>query len=297
MIKKYTPTKIQEIIDEGSVKDKAILFLRDRMGYFQYDLNFILDFGVPEELTNSVAPEDQQEWNEYISKGLRIENAFRDLNRFMMNANKYREDLYRTIAYLLDMEEIEEMTTELLLMVGKHSKLNIKGEKEGKMTRELRRANGEWVLMGREFSHIDPKITEDGTIDLHLTKRGEEDQFPTLRDRMSFEHERSRDWMVRFLLFAEAMRRRFKQFDLHLPEYDQLISAYTKVLDKPQSGSMRFQGLQDRRLFHLGGYKNTGEIPYPAMRDLIEDYSLNINEIDPHIEDNEELIIKYYKSI
>jgi hypothetical protein len=60
---------------------------------------------------------------------------------------------------------------------------------------------------------------------------------------------------------------------------------------------MRFQGLQYRRLFHLGGYKNTGEIPYPAMRDLIEDYSLNINEIDPHIEDNEELIIKYYKSI
>lgn len=295
MIKRYTPTKIQEIIDEGSVKEKAILFLRDRMGYFQYDLNFILDFGVPEELTNSVAPEDQQEWNDYISKGLRIENAFRDLNRFMMNANKYREDLYRTISYLLDMEEMEEMTTELLMMLEKHTKLHYKEQDE--LIKDLRRVNGEWVLLGREFSHIDPKITEDGTIDLHLTKRGEEDHFPTLRDRMEFEHERSRDWMVRFLLFAEAMRRRFKQFNLHLPEYDQLISAYTKVLDKPQSGSMRFQGLQDRRLFHLGGYKNTGEIPYPAMRDLIEDYSLNINEIDPHIEDNEELIIKYYKSI
>lgn len=295
MIKRYTPTKIQEIIDEGSVKEKAILFLRDRMGYFQYDLNFILDFGVPEELTNSVAPEDQQEWNDYISKGLRIENAFRDLNRFMMNANKYREDLYRTISYLLDMEEMEEMTTELLMMLEKHTKLHYKEQDE--LIKDLRRVNGEWVLLGREFSHIDPKITEDGTIDLHLTKRGEEDHFPTLRDRMEFEHERSRDWMVRFLLFAEAMRRRFKQFNLHLPEYDQLISAYTKVLDKPQSGSMRFQGLQDRRLFHLGGYKNTGEIPYPAMRDLVEDYSLNINEIDPHIEDNEELIIKYYKSI
>lgn len=294
MIKRYTPSKIQDIIDNGSVKDKALLFLRDRMGYFQNGLSFILDFGVPEELTNSVAPEDQQEWNEYISKGLRIENAFRDLNRFMMNANKFREDLSRTISILLDMEEMEEMTTELLTMLGNHARRHTKDEK---LIQDLRKANGEWVVLGRKFNHIDPTITEDGTIDLHLTKRGEDDHFPTLRDRMSFEHERGKDWMIRFLLFVEAMRRRFDQFNLHLPEYDQLISEYTKNLDKPMYGFLRFQGVQERRLYHLGEYKKTGDIPYPAMRDLIEDYSLNISEINPHIENNEELIIKYYKSI
>ena len=295
MIKKYTPSKIQEIIDEGSVKDKAILFLRDRMGYFQNGLSFILDFGVPEILTNSVAPEDQHIWNEYISKGLRIENAFRDLNKFMMYANRFRDDLSRTISILLDMEELEETMTELLLMIGKHAKLNPKDDRG--LIEDLRKANGEWVLTGREFTHIDPSITEDGTIDLHLTKRGEEDQFPTLRDRMSFELERSTDWMIKFLLFVEAMRRRFKQFDLNLPEYEQLISAYTKTLDKPMFGSLRFQGVQERRLFHLGEYQETGETPYPAMIDLIENYSINISQVNPNIRDNEELIIKYYKSI
>ena len=295
MIKRYTPTKIQEIIDEGSVKEKAILFLRDRMGYFQYDLNFILDFGVPEELTNSVAPEDQQEWNDYISKGLRIENAFRDLNRFMMNANKYREDLYRTISYLLDMEEMEEMTTDLLLMVGKHSRLHPKEDTQ--LIEDLRRANGEMVILGRKFSHIDPTITKDGTIDLHLSKRGEEDTFPTLRDRMEFERTQAKEWMMRFLLFVEAMRRRFKEIEIVIPEYETLISAYTTILDKPMSGSLRFQGVQERRLFHLGEYKETGETPYPAMRDLIEDYSINISEVDPQMEEHEELIIKYYNSI
>ena len=109
MIKKYSTNKIQEIIDEGSVKDKATLFLRDRMGYFQNGLSFILDFGVPEILTDSVAPEDQPQWNEYISWGLRIENAFRDLKTFMETASRHRENLSQTISVLIDMEEMEEM--------------------------------------------------------------------------------------------------------------------------------------------------------------------------------------------
>jgi hypothetical protein len=295
MIKKYTTDKIQDIIDNGSVKDKATLFLRDRMGYFQNGLSFILNFGDPEILTNSVSPQDQSQWNEYISWGLRIENAFRDLNRFRMSAHQYREEMSRTASILLDMEEMEEMTTELLLMVGKNTKLHPK--EDGNLINNLRRANGEWVLMGRQFSHIDPKITTDGTIDLHLSKRGEEDNFPTLRDRMTQEYERAKEWMMRFLLFVEAMRRRFKQMEIVLPEYEQLISAYMETLDKPFAGFLRFQGVQENRLFHLGQYTKKGEIPYPAMRDLIEDYSINISEIDPQIEKHEELIITYYKSI
>jgi len=295
MIKKYTPTKIQEIIEFGSVKDKAILFLRDRMGYFQNGLSFILDFGDPEILTDSVLSMDQRQWNEYISQGLRIENAFRDLNKFMMTATKFREDLSKTISILLDMEEMEEMTTDLLLMVGKHAKLHPKEDSE--LINNLRRANGEMVLLGRKFSHIDPTITEDGTIDLHLTKRGEEDNFATLRDTMEFERTQAKEWMTRFLLFVEAMRRRFREMEIVLPEYEQLISAYTKLLDKPLMGSLRFQGVQERRLFHLGEYKETGETPYPAMRDLIEDYSINISDIHPQREKHEELIITYYNSI
>ena len=295
MIKKYTPTKIQEIIEFGSVKDKAILFLRDRMGYFQNGLSFILDFGDPEILTDSVLSMDQRQWNEYISQGLRIENAFRDLNKFMMTATKFREDLSKTISILLDMEEMEEMTTDLLLMVGKHAKLHPKEDSE--LINNLRRANGEMVLLGRKFSHIDPTITEDGTIDLHLTKRGEEDNFATLRDTMEFERTQAKEWMTRFLLFVEAMRRRFREMEIVLPEYEQLISAYTKLLDKPLMGSLRFQGVQERRLFHLGEYKETGETPYPAMRDLIEDYSIIISEVDPQMEKYEGLINKYYKSI
>ncbi len=295
MIKKYTPEKIQEIIDEGSVKDKATLFLRDRMGYFQNGLSFILDFGVPEILTDSVSPEDQPQWNEYISWGLRIENAFRDLKIFTDTATRFRENLSQTISVLLDMEEMEEMTTELLMLVGKHSRLHPKEDTQ--MIEELRRANGEMVILGRKFSHIDPTITKDGTIDLHLSKRGEEDTFPTLRDRMEFERTQAKDWMVRFLLFVEAMRRVFKEIEIVIPEYEHLISAYTTILDKPMAGSLRFQGVQERRLFHLGEYKETGETPYPAMRDLIEDYSINISEVDPQMEEHEELIIKYYNSI
>lgn len=295
MIKKYSTNKIQEIIDEGSVKDKATLFLRDRMGYFQNGLSFILDFGVPEILTDSVAPEDQPQWNEYISWGLRIENAFRDLKTFMETASRHRENLSQTSTILLDMEEMEEMNTELLMMVGKYSKLS--PQEDPKLIEDLRRANGEMVVLGRKFSHIDPTITEDGTIDLHLSKRGEEDTFPTLRDRMEYEWRMTKEWMMRFLLFVEAMRRRFRQMEIVLPEYEHLISAYTTNLDKPMAGSLRFQGVQERRLFHLGEYKETGETPYPAMRDLIEDYSINISGVDPQMERFEELIIKYYKSI
>lgn len=296
MIKKYTPDKIQEIIDEGSVKEKAILFLRDRMGYFQNGLSFILDFGVPEILTDSVSPEDQPQWNEYISWGLRIENAFRDLKIFMDTALRFRENLSQTSSFLLDMEEMEEMNTELLMMVGKQSR-RYRSNDGPLSVEDIRRANGEMVVLGRKFNHIDPTITEDGTIDLHLSKRGEEDHFPTIRDRMEFERTQTKDWMTRFLLFVEAMRRVFNEIEIVIPEYEHLISAYTTILDKPMYGSLRFQGVQDRRLFHLGEYKETGETPYPAMRDLIEDYSINISGVDPQVEKHEELIIKYYNSI
>lgn len=302
MIKKYTPEKIKEILTEGSVRDKATLFLRDRMGYFQFDLHFILNFGEPEELMNSIAPHELREWNEYISMGLRIENAFRDLHRFMFIASDSRGEMIKLLSFLTDLEEMEDLLNETLLTGTLHNSLDPNVAPDLETIHKLRFSTARHSLLNRTFSHLKPVLSDVGDIDINLrgTTIEEDDRFKTLKEKVDDKWWETEMWMRNVLLFIEALRRRFKMMDLILPEYEHLISQYMNVLDSPLAGHLRFEGVQDNRLFYLGDYDKTSAdifTPYPAMREIIEDYSLRISEVDPKLDENEDTITRYFNSI
>ena len=109
---KYIKKEIEKIIEKGSVSKKATLFLRDRMGYF--GSGFILTYEEIERLTLSVKPEKRKEWESYISFGLRLENGFKDLDRFLRELTGYRETLLRTLTEIRDFEILEECLNKLV---------------------------------------------------------------------------------------------------------------------------------------------------------------------------------------
>lgn len=301
-LKTYTPKEIEEIFDFGSVEEKATLFLRDRMGYFRQGLDFILDFGDPENLTDSIRPHEQTKWNEYISMGLRVENAFRDLNRFLIGAVHSRDILSQTLTLLTDFEEMEDILNETLLLSTLNNPIDQRTKDDIETFHHLIYGTAQYTLSNRVFTYLRPTITQVADIDLNLreTTNEEGDKFQTLRQRVEYEWRNCETWMRKFLFLVEAMRRRFQLMEIVLPEYEYLINQYSTTLETPLAGSLRFQGVQDERLFFLGDYDKNRSIdsPYPAMREIIEDYSIRLSDIDiDKIENKEETINKYFNSI
>lgn len=305
MKKEYTQEDIEEIIFSGTTKEKATLFLRDRMGYFKYGIPFLLNIGEPEVLMDSVCPYELQEWNKYISWGLRIENGFKDLNRFLMILMTYRDDLSKILSEMSDLEGIEEAVNETLLMSSLHNDLDPSDQAESQLLRDLRVIAIKQGFSNKHFNKIRPEITEDGYIsfipevnDLNLF--GEKNEFRSIKERAMSTYLYYKDWMMKYLCFEEAMRRRIKESKLKLPEYEKLLTAYRVGLDsiKQEPHSLRYEGFQDVRLVLFGRDSRSGKMfPYPAMIDLIEDLSVRSDEFDINSDESEKKIMSYYDSI
>lgn len=308
MIKEYTEEDIDRIFYSGTTKEKATLFLRDRMGYFKYGIPFLLNFGEPETLMDSISPYDLKEWNKYISMGLRIENGFRDLNRFLTILMSHREDLSKLLSELSDLEGIEEIVNESLFHCSMNNPLdpNEKGDEE--LIKHLRRTSLSLGLRNSYLNKVRPVITPEGLFDffprqenLHLFEEDKKrTEFRDLRERAMSTYLNYKKWVLNYLCLEEALRRRIKTAKLKLPEYDRLLHIYRGGLDsiKYEFHSLRYEGFQDVRLMMFGeGSRSETMFPYPAMIDLIEDLSVRIEDVDLNSEENEKQIKEYFDSM
>lgn len=307
MIKEYTEEDIDRIFYSGTTKEKATLFLRDRMGYFKYGIPFLLNFGEPETLMDSISPYDLKEWNKYISMGLRIENGFKDLSRFLIILISYRDDLSRILSELSDLEGVEEIVNESLFHCSMNNPLdpNEKGDEE--LIKHLRRISLSLGLRNSYLNKVRPVITPEGLFDFFPRQENlslfEEDkkrtEFRDLRERAMSAYLNYKEWVSNYLCFEEALKRRINSVKLKLPEYEKLLTNLRGGLDiRQEPRSLRYEGFQDVRLMMFGeGSRSETMFPYPAMIDLIEDLSVRIEDVDLNTEENEKKIKEYFDSI
>lgn len=290
MDKRYTLKEIQRIINDGSVGEKAKLYLRDRIGYF--DSRFILSFGQPEELSKSVSPDDREIWEDLVSYGLRLENGLRDLLRLVIRIQSEKSGLSHSLIERVELEQYQDLLNDFLLVGNNGDPTDIETQ------RKIRVGIIQQGLRNKHFTLTRPTIGEDGFINLNLDKG--DGRFKTLREHSEDRLESLRGLLTEYLCYETAMRRRIKESNLRLPEYENLLKGLRENIDQPVSSMLRFVGVQDERLFQIGechlkdGPKGN---PYPAMSNLIEDFSLRIEDIDLNKEEQIERINQIYKQI
>lgn len=281
---RYTDKEIRSIVSRGSVRQKARLFLRDRMGYS--GRGFILDYATIDRLVLSVEEEDREKWEEFVSFGLRLENGFKDLGGLASRIDIYRTEVQANLLTILDSENYEVLLNSLLVPREYLSEGLLPDEPLREVV--LERLRNGIPPLGR-FIMTKPRIDEEGCIDLGLkegaTKRAGE-SYSFLREMLSD-----------FVHYEEAMWRRIRESKLDIPEYEEQMSVNRQRVERPVSYCVRWDGVQDSRLFRCGQpIRKAGdpqEYPFPALREIVEKYSFRLDDIP--LEENK--VIEFYKQI
>ena len=288
--RRYSEGDLDRIFSSGSIKQKARLYIRDRMGYFGQ--GFILSPSEAEQPPRSFEPWKRDEWEKYVSFALRLENGFKDMNRSLERIRRNRDDLLRTLSEIHDFEKLE-----LLLNLFVDPDLDPVlwddiGEPDSLLPRlaldNLRRR----FIQDNSFRLIDPGIDSSNHIDLHLSGDG------SLRERAGELRDRLRKEMRFYLCYEVAIRQRIPELGLSVPEYENLLKKNREVVEEPVSMSLRWAGVQDNRTYQLGETdlkdRNPQEYPFPSLMRMIEDYSVRPQDIDLNSpESKKEIKISY----
>lgn len=290
--RRYSRGDIERIISSGSIKQKSRLYIRDRMGYFGQ--GFILTYEDIDRLVLSVEAWKRDEWNQFVSMGLRLENGFKDMNRNLDRLKRDRSDLLRTLSEIHDFEMFEDLLNRLIDprdpslwdAVGDHDSLLTD------ISLDILRERG---IKTDGFSLISPTLDSSNHIDLRLSGAGSlRERAGKLRDGVKYE-------MGLYLCYEVAMRRRIKELGLVIPEYENLLNLNKAVVDEPVSMSLRWEGVQDNRTYQIGEAnlkdRDPQEYPFPSLMRMIEDYSVRPQDIDLNSTENKERITRLYNQI
>ena len=291
--RKYSRGDIERIFSSGTIKQKARLYIRDRMGYFGQ--GFILSPSEAEQLPLSFEGWKREEWESFVSLGLRLENGFKDMNRSLERMKRDRADLVRTLSEIHDFEKLETIVNKLLDPLLDFGLWESVGEPDSPLAQialgNLRERNIE--LDG--FSLVKPTLDPDNHINLNTSGEG------SLRERAENLRDRLRKEMRFYLCYEVAIRRRIEELGLVIPEYEDLLSQNRKVVEEPVSMSLRWEGVQDNRTFQLGETnlkdRDPQEYPFPSLRKMIEDYSVRVKDIDLDSPENQNEINLTYEQI
>lgn len=280
---RYSRRRIDRIIDEGQVREKISLFLRDRMGY--YGKGFILNYSDIDRLSLSVSRiYDREEWVRQTGLGLRIENGFKDMNLSLERVRGKYQTLLKTLSELVVVEKIEEDLNRIL------SPQRFGEDEDGRplfdmfpTSREIRQAVSEMT----ESPLMRPSLDSQGNLNLGTEVKG------GLRTKASEEQEDLRSETRFFLCYEDSMRRKLGEFDLPVPEYEEYLSELRGSLDSLLNGvPVRFRGEQDLREDNIRERKILREpekYPLPSLRGMIENYSVRPENIDLNDEESRSL--------
>ena len=291
--RKYSRGDIERIFSSGTIKQKARLYIRDRMGYFGQ--GFILSPSEAEQLPLSFEAWKREEWESFVSLGLRLENGFKDMNRSLERIKRDRADLHRTLSEIHDFEKIEEILNRLLDPVIDGTLWESVGEQDCPIPQlALRNLMDRGVEMDG-FSLVRPTLDPDNHINLHTSGEG------SIRERAEKLRDRLRREMRFYLCYEVAIRQRISELGLNIPEYEDLLSQNREVVEEPVSLSLRWAGVQDNRTFQLGETnlkdRDPQEYPFHSLRKMIEDYSVRVKDIDLDSPENQKEIRLTYEQI
>ena len=291
--RRYSDSDIERIFSSGTIKQKARLYIRDRMGYFGQ--GFILHLDEAESLPLSFEAWKREEWEKYVSFGLRLENGFKDMNRSLERMKRNRADLIRTLSEIHDFEKLETIVNKLLDPLLDFGLWESVGDPDSPIAQialgNLRERNIE--LDG--FSLVKPTLDPDNHINLNISGDGSlREEAVKLRDKLRAE-------MGVYLCYEVAIRKRIGELGLVIPEYEKLLKENREVVEEPVSMLLRWEGVQDNRTYQLGETnlkdRDPQEYPSPSLRRMIEDYSVRPQDIDLDSGKCKDLIKQIYEQI
>lgn len=291
--RRYSRGDIERIISSGTIKQKSRLYIRDRMGYFGQ--GFILTPEEAQQLPLSFEAWKRDEWEGYVSLGLRLENGFKDMNRSLDRLRRNRADLLRTLSEIHDFEKIEVLLNELLVPVDDPSLWETIGEPDSPLPRIVLDNQLDRRLRIDGFNLIRPTLDSSNHINLNLSGAG------SLRERAETMRNRLRNEMRFYLCYEVAIRRRISELNLNIPEYENLLKQNREVVEEPVSMSLRWEGVQDNRTYQIGEAnlkdRDPQEYPFPSLMRMIEDYSVRPQDIDLNSGENQNEIRITYEQI
>lgn len=291
--RRYSEGDIERIFSSGTIKQKARLYIRDRMGYFGQ--GFILSPSEAEQLPLSFEGWRRDEWEKYVSFGLRLENGFKDMNRSLERLKRDRSDLLRTLSEIHDFEMFEDLLNRLLDPMMDRNLWDDVGERDTAVP-HLALKN----LMNRGiridgFSLISPTLDSSNHIDLRLSGDG------SLRERAESLRARLRREMSNYLCYEVAIRQRIGELGLKIPEYENLLRENREVVEEPVSMSLRWEGVQDNRTYQIGEAnlkdKDPQDHPFPSLMRMIEDYSVRPQDLNLNSGESKKIIKQIYDQI
>ena len=290
---RYLKQDIERIISSGSVKQKAELFLRDRMGYFGQ--GFILTYEDIDRLVLSVEGErDRKRWEGFVSMGLRLENGFKDMNRSLVQIQQKRANLLRTLSEINDFENLELLMNRLIDPNDRNLWESV-GDPDSPLS-DLALTNlRERGIPNIGFRLISPTLDSSNHISFNLT--GDK----SLRKRAETERDLLRAEMGFYLRYEVAIEERISELKLDIPEYGSLLRKNRRVVEEPVSMSLRWEGVQDNRTYQIGEAnlkdKQPQDYPFPSLMRMIEDYSVRPQDIDLNSDENQMKIRETYNQI
>lgn len=292
--RRYSQTDIDRIFDSGTIKQKSRLYLRDRMGYFGQ--GFILNFDDAKELPLSFEPWKRDEWEKYVSFGLRLENGFKDMSRSLERIRQDRFILLRTLSEIHDFEKLELLLNRLLDPDLDPVLWDSIGEPETIVPRvALENLRDRDIPIDKSFQLIDLTLDPSNHIDLHLSGGG------SLREQAEKRRDILREEMRLYLCYEVAIRRRIPELGLSIPEYENLLKKNREVIEEPVSLSLRWEGVQDNRTYQIGEAnlkdRDPQEYPFPSLMRMVEDYSVRPQDIDLNSIENRNDIERLYHQI
>lgn len=291
--RRYSRGDIERIISSGTIKQKSRLYIRDRMGYFGQ--GFILTPEEAQQLPLSFEGWRRDEWEGYVSLGLRLENGFKDMNRSLDRLRRNRADLLRTLSEIHDFEKIEVLLNKLLVPVDDPSLWENIGEPDSPLPRIVLDNQLDRRLRIDGFNLIRPTLDSSNHINLNLSGAG------SLRERAERMRDRLRNEMRFYLCYEVAIRRRISELNLNIPEYENLLKQNREVVEEPVSMSLRWEGVQDNRTYQIGEAnlkdRDPQEYPFPSLMRMIEDYSVRPQDIDLNSGENQNEIRITYEQI
>ena len=291
--RRYSRGDIERIFSSGTIKQKARLYIRDRMGYFGQ--GFILSPSEAEQLPLSFEGWRREEWESFVSLGLRLENGFKDMSRSLERMKRNRADLLRTLWEIHDFEKIEVLLNRLLDPVIDRTLWDSVGDQDCPIPQLALRNLMDRGVETDGFFIVKPTLDKDNHIDLHTSGAG------SLRERADKLRNQLREEMRLYLCYEVAIRQRIEELGLNIPEYEDLLKENRKIVEEPVSISLRWEGVQDNRTYQFGETnlkdRDPQEYPFPSLRKMIEDYSVRHQDIDLDSDKNRKDIKELYEQI
>lgn len=267
---RYSQRQIDDIIRRGSLKTKITLYLRDRMGYFGE--GFILQYSDIDRLNSSISETDREEWDKKIGYGSRLENGFKDLGNLANRIGGEKINISRILKEIQDFEQFEEMINRMAI--------DDKGHINSDISQKLKR------LQGIHLNLSELEFSPDSLLNINMSKEG------GLIRELQVKLAKLREMMFRFLCYVRAIEIKISEYKLtQIPEYINRLEVYMKFVGDPVVMLAKYRGVQDVRPLRVrtplgqnsdpqGTGPSVKNTPFPSLKNLMEDYSINLDDID-----------------